>query len=171
MDVQLNALSYWKWTATNWYLSNWSVQKTWSGRSAKMDGPEIQKWTVSRAKPGRSLENHRQLFFSRTVHIGSKDRPFWWKRPNRLAQGRFISSTLSIQFDRPLLTWLFRLIVDDLWKTYRWLWILCPMKSLILTFLPRTVRDCWVTIGATLQMIWTREILKNKSSKISSSRI
>ena len=65
----------------------------------------------------------------------------------------------------------FWLIVGDFWKTYRWLWILCPMKSLTLTFLPKTVHGCWVTIGATLQMIWTREILKNKNSKISSPRI
>ena len=32
----------------------WTVQKTQSGRSAKVDGPEIQKWTVQREMTVRS---------------------------------------------------------------------------------------------------------------------
>ena len=28
------------------HVSNWTVQKTQSGRSAKVDGPEIRKWTA-----------------------------------------------------------------------------------------------------------------------------
>ena len=35
---------------------NWTVQKTKSGRSAKVDGPEIQKWTVQRKNTVRSEE-------------------------------------------------------------------------------------------------------------------
>ena len=34
--------------------SNWTVKKTKSGRSAKVDGPEIQKTTVQRDETGRS---------------------------------------------------------------------------------------------------------------------
>ena len=37
-------------------VSNWTVQKTKSGRSAKVDGPEIQKWTVQRKNAVRSEE-------------------------------------------------------------------------------------------------------------------
>ena len=33
---------------------NWTVQKTKNGRSAKMDGPEIQKWMFQRKKTVRS---------------------------------------------------------------------------------------------------------------------
>ena len=32
----------------------WTVQKTQSGRSAKVDGPKIQKWRVQREKTVRS---------------------------------------------------------------------------------------------------------------------
>ena len=37
--------------------SNWKVKKTKSGRSEKVDSPEIQKWTVQRENSGRSRES------------------------------------------------------------------------------------------------------------------
>ena len=36
------------------FRPKWTVQKTQSGRSAKVDGPEIQKWTVQREMTLRS---------------------------------------------------------------------------------------------------------------------
>ena len=77
-DIDLNTVRHWgsglKWTVmgesgrskgvkvdglnnSKWTVSGQSgrSKKAQSGRSAKVDGPEIRKWTVQRAKNGRSF--------------------------------------------------------------------------------------------------------------------
>ena len=62
VGVELDGLSDWNWTVMNQTgrskrlkvdgLRKWTVCER--GRSAKVDGPEIQKWTVQREKTVRS---------------------------------------------------------------------------------------------------------------------
>ena len=124
------------------------------GPQIKLVGPKDLKRTVLNLKSKRSEKPNPDGLFeyiTGTVNISSKERPLWC---DHVLWGPVTMNLTRLTHRR------FWLIIGDLSKTYRWLWILSPMKSLILTFLPRTVRGCWVTIGATLQMFWTREILK-----------